>query len=84
VRREGIGECARVVVDGPDGIGNDLRQPGNRSRSLDNGDGQRPDAVYPTVDHILERITAGQSALVSRYVTLCLLPVGTAPPWLVT
>ena len=27
---------------------------------------------------------AGQRALVSRYVTLCLLPVGAAPPWLVT
>jgi hypothetical protein len=53
-------------------------------RSPRNGDAQRPNAAYPAVHNVLRRITAGQSALVSRYVTLCLLPAGAVPPWLVT
>jgi hypothetical protein len=43
------------------------------------GDGQRPNAAYPTVHNVFRRITAGQRALVSKCVTLCLLPAGAAP-----
>jgi len=42
--------------------------------------GGRPSAAHPTVHNVLRQITAGQRALVSSYVTLCLLPAGAAPP----
>jgi hypothetical protein len=52
------------------------RSLGVRDRSPPgNGDAQRPNAAYPAVHNVLRRITAGQRALVSRYVTLCLLPM---------
>jgi len=35
--------------------------------------------AHLTAHNVLRRITAGQMALVYRYVTLCLLPVGAAP-----
>jgi hypothetical protein len=71
------------------GGGGDRAKPerslGVRDRSpLGNGDGQRPDTAYPTVHNELRRITAGQRALVSRYVTFCLPPAGAALPSLVT
>jgi hypothetical protein len=42
--------------------------------------GGRLSAAYPTVHNESRQITAGQGALVSRYVTLFLLPAGAAPP----
>ena len=48
-----------------------------RRRSPRHGDAQRPNAAHPALDNVLRQITAGQRALVSRYVTSHLLPAET-------
>jgi hypothetical protein len=52
-------------------------QSENRSPSLGNGDAQRTNAAHPALDNVLRQITAGQRALVPRYVTSHLLPAET-------
>jgi hypothetical protein len=56
-------------------------RPGMGDRlSPGNGDARRPNAAHPAVRNVLRRITAGQRALVSRYVTLFLLSARAAMP----